>query len=1232
MAVHEEYGARGEPPAREPVTSGRRARRGRSAPRPQRAPAADRFDDSFAVGLGRLVLRMFIQVVAPIVLLGGLAAGGIYFRLLQSPANVDFLSTYLEGGINATLDGYRVSVGGAELAVSPTRDLEIRLKDVKLEDKSGDTLGSAPVAAVRLDHSRLWTGVVAAARIDLIEPRLFVSYRQASGLSLMIEDAKPAQERLPDGETIDPPAPKLVPRGDEANARSVDLAQLMKGLASGAGSQGGLKQIGFRDAVVRLDLDGDRSIWQVPDVAIDLEERGGQSVVSGYARVSSREGPFALSFRSDRQTGADLHIAATVRGIKPTTLALALPRLNMLRMSDVSLDADAKIALDPQGALTNGSFAVEVGRGQLFMPGGSAVPLRIDAGLLRLDYDGAQKRLQLRPSTLKWGGSSLTLVGLARAGAAAGDGTGTGWHFELRSTDGRLVTSDLGQEPLAVEAWEMEGGFDWERELLSVERFRLVAGGAEIAASGQIEGSGEQPSTRIDGQMGPMPVSTLLGLWPEAFAPAGRHWTAHHIVQARLAGGGFRLVSGRFFDTQDSSQASVATAEAPVARTSGGAPSPYRLAMNLEATDIGLALNNEMQPLFLPSARIRLENDTFEVTAPEGLQPVDGSGRYTIKLKDGRFTAVGLLDSTVQAETVFSFATDAAGLMEAIRHPALGTWAIANPLFKSPKGRVTGDVRLAYPLIETWRDQLRITGRASIEDGSARDVVGKHDVEGAKLLVELDNRSIDAKGDVIIAGVPAKLTWQRIFAAEADRQPPLRLLAELDATDRSQLGLDTSGAIRGSVPVEVTVRRFDLPKPEVHLRAELTNSELVLQNLLWKKPAGRSAYLDADLVTHDGGVDIANLTVAGDDIAIEGSARLDAKNRLDSFSFPSFTLNLITRLVVEGRRREDGVWIVDAHGQRYDGQPFFRSLFNVGRIAGAQAPAAEPDQTGIDLTAKIDTVLGFSEARLRGVTMKMSKRAGRLASFQARGTLDSGAPLAVELRFPTREDRQLSAESNDAGQAFRLVGFYPNVTGGRVRLQVDLDGEGAAEQTGTLWVENFEILGDAVVSEVVSAGAQSKQQVVRQKIPFDIMTAPFSVGHGQFVLRDASLKGPLLGASLRGTVDYERKTIDLGGTYVPLQALNNVFGAIPVLGQILSGPRGEGIFGVTFAVQGPLDRPQALVNPLSLLTPGISREIMGLGPLDPRVQRREPASNKASGGSRQGVGDGWSSRTNSRPN
>ncbi len=161
------------------------------------------------------------------------------------------------------------------------------------------------------------------------------------------------------------------------------------------------------------------------------------------------------------------------------------------------------------------------------------------------------------------------------------------------------------------------------------------------------------------------------------------------------------------------------------------------------------------------------------------------------------------------------------------------------------------------------------------------------------------------------------------------------------------------------------------------------------------------------------------------------------------------------------------------------------------------------------------------------------------------------------------------------------------------------------------------------------------------------MRAPFSVGHGQFVIEDADLRGPVLGVVLKGKADFRASSIDLGGTYVPLQGLNSAIGQFPILGQLLAGPRGEGVLGMTFAIQGPMARPQVIVNPVSIGLPGILREMMQMTNPTPRVTPDRPAagpkarqgpavrsSTPATNRSRRQDGSptvddegGWSSRT-----
>jgi hypothetical protein len=94
---------------------------------------------------------------------------------------------------------------------------------------------------------------------------------------------------------------------------------------------------------------------------------------------------------------------------------------------------------------------------------------------------------------------------------------------------------------------------------------------------------------------------------------------------------------------------------------------------------------------------------------------------------------------------------------------------------------------------------------------------------------------------------------------------------------------------------------------------------------------------------------------------------------------------------------------------------------------------------------------------------------------------------------------------------------------------------------------------------------------------------------------------------------------------------------------------------MTFAIQGSMDRPEVIVNPLSMLAPGIFRDIFQMTPFDPKVQRRDETGNISDEGARASsttignpgdvgeptqapgtvVGadtiDGWSSQTVSPP-
>jgi hypothetical protein len=86
-----------------------------------------------------------------------------------------------------------------------------------------------------------------------------------------------------------------------------------------------------------------------------------------------------------------------------------------------------------------------------------------------------------------------------------------------------------------------------------------------------------------------------------------------------------------------------------------------------------------------------------------------------------------------------------------------------------------------------------------------------------------------------------------------------------------------------------------------------------------------------------------------------------------------------------------------------------------------------------------------------------------------------------------------------------------------------------------------------------------------------------------------------MGITLEGAIDTANSAINLEGTVVPAYTLNSFIGSIPLLGNLLVGKRGEGVFAVTYGVVGPLENPKVLVNPLSALAPGVLRNMFRFG-------------------------------------
>jgi hypothetical protein len=91
-------------------------------------------------------------------------------------------------------------------------------------------------------------------------------------------------------------------------------------------------------------------------------------------------------------------------------------------------------------------------------------------------------------------------------------------------------------------------------------------------------------------------------------------------------------------------------------------------------------------------------------------------------------------------------------------------------------------------------------------------------------------------------------------------------------------------------------------------------------------------------------------------------------------------------------------------------------------------------------------------------------------------------------------------------------------------------------------------------------------------------------------LREGVVRGPLIGGTIDGLIDYARDEVHLRGTLVPLYGPNNLLGQLPLVGLFLGGEK-EGLLGITYEVVGRPGNPVLHINPISALAPGLLRKV-----------------------------------------
>ncbi len=145
-----------------------------------------------------------------------------------------------------------------------------------------------------------------------------------------------------------------------------------------------------------------------------------------------------------------------------------------------------------------------------------------------------------------------------------------------------------------------------------------------------------------------------------------------------------------------------------------------------------------------------------------------------------------------------------------------------------------------------------------------------------------------------------------------------------------------------------------------------------------------------------------------------------------------------------------------------------------------------------------------------------------------------------------------------------------------------------------LHIHNFKLKKAPFLAQLLSVASLKglSDTLNGEGIAFNLLEASLKFSEGNKVyFENARVFGPAMGMTATGLIDMGENRLDIQGTLIPSYGVNSFLGEIPVLGDLLTSRKGEGVFGLTYTMKGELEEVQIFINPLSVLTPGIFRRI-----------------------------------------
>ena len=1145
-----------------------------------------------------------------IAIVGGLA----FMRLSQGPFTVD-----LKPQIVAALDrrvghGYRFDLVGTAIEATD-HGPALTISHLSVTDASARPIVSAPRAAISLDPMSLLVGRVAPNRLDIhdVDVRLlilpdgqvavstgsddaaaFPLSSAFSGASRSVHGPGPADAAAgvvaPGG--VLPASTVARPENAALRALSAAMRSLVEATTDPESALNSMQRVRVTGRLVLDDrTHGTKTVFSNTDLSFDRASNG---AVTLSVAADGPGGRWSLKARASAEPDGvkTLTVEATDLSLDEITLAGGLRSVGF--DFDMPVSAQLTIRLGPDGEIDTAYGNFSIGAGYFKLDDPDHEPLLIDSVAGGFHLDSTTNGVAIDRTELRAGESVFGLTGHVDLPHNPGDP----WAVRADAS-GTFGTERPGEKPIRI----AHAGMKF-RVLPGERRFvvdKLDVDGPEIDfdMTSDIHAEGSGFRLKNTATVKHMPAVALVRLWPSLIAAPVRAW-----LLANLKGGTVETGTA----TSDLTDTDLALMRAEHAVTDD------HVHVTFAVSNLSLAFMQGVPSLDGIEAKGVVTGRTFNMDVQKGTMDVAPGRKLT--LADGNLHVPDTDPKPTPAVIEAHVLGGVDVLTELLSRDALKPYANLPPDGAAMKGQIDGHLTVATRFGDhVPPDETKIGVSATAANFGLDKLIGKEGLSDATLKLDVDKTGLHAKGDGRIYGAPATLDFRRPPTGGSEAA----IAMVLDDAARARAGVSASVGLRGSVAAKITATMAPGDKTKAAVELDFTKAAMDEVVPGFSKPVGRAAKASFTVQTRDSGVTLDNIAFEGGGTSLRGSADLDKDGGFSSAHLSQVKLSPGDDLKLDAQQTGDVLKIV-ARGSNLDARPFLKWL---GASSPRGSPSApEPAKGALDLDLHTAILTGQNNQAITGADLRLARRGSQIKKLQLTGKFGRQAITISTASIDNAP--HFIVNSGDAGASLLFMDLYKRMGGGRLDANIASNG---GRLDGYATVHDFVIREDPAMRKLASEGLASQNReganggetppVDLSAMQFTKLEAYFTKTGSTVQVRDGSMFGNQLGATVGGTIDFNRDQVNLSGTFVPLYGVNNLFSQVPLFGPLLGGGRHEGLLGLNYRITGSAASPVLNVNPLSALAPGFLRQIFGA--LDSAAEGEPQPRDRADGPGRAKV-------------